>query len=62
MPPFRSEQGSLQNTAPTSRGQVRDSWRSLDPDDKGRTTLRYPYEVRNAKDYFADIPELTPAA
>ena len=23
-----------------------------------RTTLRYPYEVRDAKDYFADLPEL----
>ena len=36
---------------------------ALEPYDKGLigTTLRYPYEVRNAKDYFADIPELTPA-
>ena len=25
------------------------------------TTLRYPYEVRNSKDYFDDIPDLTPA-
>src|SRR2546421_2556789 len=23
------------------------------------TTLRYPYEVRNAEDYFCDLPELT---
>jgi DNA end-binding protein Ku len=23
------------------------------------TTLRYPYEVRNATDYFSDLPELT---
>jgi non-homologous end joining protein Ku len=23
------------------------------------TTLRYPYEVRNATDYFGDLPELT---
>src|SRR6266498_470751 len=31
--------------------------------DKGLlgTTLRYPYEVRNATDYFADLPELTVA-
>ena len=36
---------------------------ALEPYDKGfiGTTLRYPYEVRSAKDYFADIPELTPA-
>ena len=36
---------------------------ALEPYDKGLigTTLRYPYEVRNANDYFADIPELTPA-
>ncbi len=29
--------------------------------DKGLlgTTLRYPYEVRDAKDYFGDLPELT---
>ena len=25
------------------------------------TTLRYPYEVRNASDYFADVPELAVA-
>jgi hypothetical protein len=37
--------------------------RNLDPYDKGLlgTTLHYPYEVRNSQDYFADIPELTPA-
>ena len=31
--------------------------------DKGLigTTLRYPYEVRNATDYFDEIPDLTPA-
>jgi DNA end-binding protein Ku len=34
---------------------------ALEPYDKGLlgTTLRYPYEVRNAKDYFGDLPELT---
>ena len=33
---------------------------ALEPYDKGLlgTTLRYPYEVRNAGDYFADLPEL----
>ena len=33
---------------------------ALEPYDKGLlgTTLRYPYEVRNATDYFADLPEL----
>src|SRR5919201_2756501 len=33
---------------------------ALEPFDKGLlgTTLRYPYEVRDAKDYFADLPEL----
>ena len=33
---------------------------ALEPYDKGRlgTTLRYPYEVRDAEDYFADLPEL----
>jgi DNA end-binding protein Ku len=33
----------------------------LEPWDKGlvATTLRYPYEVRNADEYFADIPDLT---
>src|SRR5438270_4830574 len=34
---------------------------ALEPYDKGLlgTTLRYPYEVRNATDYFGDLPELT---
>ena len=34
---------------------------ALEPYDKGLigTTLRYPYEVRNATDCFADVPELT---
>ena len=33
---------------------------ALDPYGKGLlgTTLRYPYEVRDAKDYFGDLPEL----
>ena len=33
---------------------------ALEPYGKGLlgTTLRYPYEVRDAKDYFADLPEL----
>jgi DNA end-binding protein Ku len=32
--------------------------------DKGLlgTTLRYPYEVRSAEDYFGDLPELTIAS
>jgi len=32
----------------------------LEPRDKGliATTLRYPYEIRDAKEYFEDIPEL----
>ena len=36
---------------------------ALEPYDKGLigTTVRYPYEVRNASDYFADLPDLTPA-
>jgi DNA end-binding protein Ku len=36
---------------------------ALEPYEKGfvGTTLRYPYEVRDAKSYFADIPELMPA-
>jgi DNA end-binding protein Ku len=36
---------------------------ALEACDKGflGTTLRYAYEVRDAKDYFAGIPELTPA-
>jgi DNA end-binding protein Ku len=34
---------------------------ALEPYGKGLlgTTLRYPYEVRDATDYFADLPELT---
>jgi len=34
---------------------------ALEPYDKGLlgTTLRYPYEVRNAMDYFGDLPGLT---
>jgi DNA end-binding protein Ku len=34
---------------------------ALEPYDKGLlgTSLRYPYEVRKAKDYFCDLPELT---
>src|SRR5438128_1046617 len=37
---------------------------ALEPYDKGLlgTTLRYPYEVRNAQDCFSDLPDLTPAA
>jgi DNA end-binding protein Ku len=33
---------------------------ALEPYDKGLlgTTLRYPYEVRKAEDYFCDLPEL----
>jgi DNA end-binding protein Ku len=36
---------------------------ALEPYDKGLigTTLRYPYEVRHATDYFGEIPDLTPA-
>jgi DNA end-binding protein Ku len=36
---------------------------ALEPYEKGLigTTLRYPYEVRAAKDYFCCIPDLTPA-
>jgi len=32
----------------------------LEPRDKGLvgTTLRYPYEIRDAKEYFSDIPDL----
>src|SRR3954469_3854699 len=35
----------------------------LQPWDKGLvgTTLRYPYEVRDTKDYFDDIPDMKPA-
>jgi DNA end-binding protein Ku len=34
---------------------------ALEAYDKGLlgTTLRYPYEVRRAEDYFCDLPELT---
>jgi DNA end-binding protein Ku len=37
---------------------------ALEPYGKGLlgTTLRYPYEVRDAKDYFADLPELALAS
>ena len=33
---------------------------ALEPYDRGLlgTTLRYPYEVRDAADYFAELPEL----
>jgi len=33
----------------------------LEPSDRGLigTTLRYPYEIRDAKDYFDDIPDVT---
>jgi DNA end-binding protein Ku len=36
---------------------------ALEPYGKGLlgTTLRYPYEVRDAKDYLGDLPELAPA-
>ena len=36
---------------------------ALEPCERGLigTTLRYPYEVRDAKNYFEDIPDLTPA-
>jgi DNA end-binding protein Ku len=34
---------------------------ALEPYDKGLlgTTLRYPYEVREAEDYFCDLPDVT---
>jgi DNA end-binding protein Ku len=34
---------------------------ALEPHDKGLlgTTLRYPYEVRKAEDYFCDLPDVT---
>src|SRR5215471_15769910 len=34
---------------------------ALEPYDKGLlgTTLRYPYELRKAEDYFCDLPDLT---
>src|SRR5438034_10403663 len=34
---------------------------ALEPYDKALlgTTLRYPYEVRNARDYFSDLPDVT---
>jgi non-homologous end joining protein Ku len=34
---------------------------ALEPYDKGLlgTTLRYPYEVRKAQDYFCDLPDLS---
>jgi hypothetical protein len=34
---------------------------ALEPYDKGLlgTTLRYPYEVRKAEDYFCDLPDVT---
>ena len=37
---------------------------ALEAYDKGLlgTTLRYPYEVRNAQDYFSDLPDLIPAS
>jgi DNA end-binding protein Ku len=36
---------------------------ALEPFDRGLigTTLHYRYEMRHANDYFADIPEVTPA-
>src|SRR5438105_1807547 len=39
----------------------RESVMALEPYDKGLlgTTLRYPYEVRNARDYFSDLPDVT---
>src|SRR5262249_2452887 len=37
---------------------------ALEPYDKGLlgTTLRYPYEVRKAEDYFCDLPDVTIAS
>src|SRR5437870_4325429 len=34
---------------------------ALEPYDQGLlgTTRRYPYEVRNARDYFSDLPDVT---
>ena len=36
---------------------------ALEPYDRGLlgTTLRYPYEVRDAADYFAELPEIARA-
>ena len=33
---------------------------ALEPQGKGllATTLRYPYEIRNAEDYFCDLPDI----
>jgi hypothetical protein len=57
----------LQRPEPRALGRIvlakRERVIALEPHEKGLigTTLHYPYEVRNSKDYFADIPELTPA-
>ena len=42
-------------TRPSERVIILESW------DKGltATTLRYPYEIRDAKEYFDDIPDVT---
>ena len=58
---------AMRNKAVVALGRVvlskRERVMALEPYGKGLigTTLRYPYEVRNARDYFDEIPDLTPA-
>ena len=58
---------SMRSKAVVALGRVvlskRERVMALEPYDKGLigTTLRYPYEVRDTRDYFAEIPDLTPA-
>ena len=58
---------ALRSKALVALGRVvlskRERVMALEPYERGLvgTTLRYPYEVRDAKSYFHDIPELMPA-
>jgi DNA end-binding protein Ku len=58
---------AMRNKALVALGRLvlakRERVMALEPYDKGLvgTTLHYPHEVRDDRDYFADIPELTPA-
>jgi DNA end-binding protein Ku len=55
---------AMRHTAMVALGRIvlakRERVIALEPYGKGLlgTTLRYPYEVRDATDYFADLPEL----
>jgi DNA end-binding protein Ku len=65
--PFAVIREAMRSKAVVALGRIvlskRERVMALEAHGKGLigTTLHYPYEVRDAKNYFADVPHLTPA-